>query len=129
MYKEYEENSGIDAADILALDWDETTSDYPMAFRQLARRFARVIIVTVNDELTVEQACHWLHRSAADLEIFCCPDEAIDNVAEWKADICVAQNVALMFDDNPEVVRACHRKGVNAIGVSERAWKFEKPAR
>ena len=30
--------------------------------------------------------------------------------------------MALMFDENPDVARACHKKGVNAMCVSERTW-------
>ncbi len=128
MYKEYDEVKSINAKSVLALDWDETTSDYPLAFKHMATLFARVIIVTVNNELTSEHACKWLGRSPEDLQIFCCPDEHIDDVPGWKSDVCARENAALMFDDNPEVVRACHDKGVNAVCVSERAWKFEKLA-
>jgi len=126
MYKEYDETISINASKILALDWDETTSDYPLAFKEMAKLFEQVIIVTVNNELTLEHACKWLGRSPEDIKIFCCPDDEIEDVPGWKSGVCLKEQVALMFDDNPDVVRACHRKGVNAICVSERNWKFEK---
>jgi hypothetical protein len=97
-----------------------------LAFKELAKLYERVIIVTVNDELTLEHACKWLERSPENLRIFCCPDDQIEDVPGWKSDVCFKEQVALMFDDNPDVVRACHNKGINAICVSERAWKFER---
>ena len=126
MYKEYDEAISNMTTQVLALDWDETTSDYPLAFKEIAKLYERVIIVTVNDELTVEDACLWLGRTPENLRIFCCPDDNIEDVPGWKSNVCFKEQVALMFDDNPDVVRACHNKGVNAICVSERAWKFEK---
>ncbi len=126
MYKEYSICNEIKSVNTLALDWDETISDYPLAFRALAKPYDRVIIVTVNNELTIGEACHWFERSTEDLEIFCCPYENMGDIPGWKAEVCYVEKVALMFDDNPYVVRACHQKGVNAICVSERDWKFEE---
>ncbi|WP_223788208.1 hypothetical protein [Marinicella meishanensis] len=125
MYFEYPRNQAISTQSVLALDWEETTSDYPLAFKVLAERFERVIIVTVNDDLTTAEACECLHRSPDTLKIFCCPDEWIVDVPGWKSTVCLEQQVALMFDDSPDVVRACHKKGINAICVSERTWKFD----
>ncbi|WP_144394555.1 hypothetical protein [Pleionea sediminis] len=125
MYIEYDETKGNSVSNVLALDWDETTSDYPLAFREIAKNYERVIIITVNDELTVDDACRWLNRKTSDLEIFCCPDDNIDDVPGWKSEVCCQHQVALMFDDNPDVVRACHLRGINAICVSERVWKFD----
>ena len=126
MYIEFKHAQAGNAVNTLALDWDETTSDYPLAFRELARRFDRVIIVTVNDELTLDYVCQRLGITLGQTEIQCCPGDALENVGQWKAQICAEQQVALMFDDNPDVVRACHALGVNAICVRERSWKFEK---
>jgi len=125
MYKEYDETIINKNLNILALDWDETTSDYPLAFKELAKRFERVIIVTVNDELTLDYVCEYLKRTPQEVQIFCCPNDNLEKVAEWKAQICSNERVAIMFDDNPNVVRACHNLGVNAIYVNERTWKFQ----
>ena len=97
----------------------------PLAFRELATRFDRVIIVTVNDELEIHHASDALGLNQAMLTIFCCPDDSLHEVAEWKAVICQREGAAIMFDDSPHVVQACHKIGVNAICVSERSWKFE----
>ncbi|MBK8103640.1 MAG: HAD family hydrolase [Cellvibrionales bacterium] len=126
MYIEFKHAQTRSFLNTLALDWDETTSDYPLAFQELARRFDRVIIVTVNDELTLDYVCQHLGITPDVTEIHCCPADALENVGQWKAQVCAEQQVALMFDDNPDVVRACHALGVNAICVRERSWKFEK---
>ena len=126
MYKEFDAVANNHISDTLALDWDETTSDYPLAFIELAKRFKRIIIVTVNDELALADVCKYLQRTQNEVQIYCCPDEHLGNVAEWKAQTCSNENVALMFDDDLRVVRACHNLGINAICVREREWKFEK---
>lgn len=124
IYAEFDEARRIGADSVLALDWGEITSDYPLAFKALSQLFDRIIIVKVNEELTLQHACLWLGRSPEHLRIFCCPDDNIGDVAGWKAEVCLREKAALMFDDNPDVVRACHRNCINAICVSERAWKF-----
>ncbi len=88
MYKEYNETENSYISNTLALDWDETTSDYPLAFKKLAKRFNRVIIVTVNNELTLTEVCKCLQRTLEEIQIFCCPDDNLENIAEWKAKIC-----------------------------------------
>lgn len=125
MYKEFDKLRNSHTDSTLALDWDGTTSDYPFAFFELAKRFDKIIIVTVNERISRNIVCNYLQRAAEEVNIFCCPDEKLGEVAEWKAQICNDENVALMFDDDPRVVRACHSLGVNAICVREREWKFE----
>ena len=125
MHKEYNETKNSYILNTLALDWDETTSDYPLAFKELSKRFDRVIIVTVNNDLTLTDVCKCLQRTPKEIQIYCCPDDNLEDIAEWKAQTCKDEYVALMFDDNPHVVRACHGKGINAICVNERTWKFE----
>ena len=110
---------------ILGLDWDETVTDYPLSFRALAQNFQKVVIITVNDELTPEIVSQVLQRKENDVAIFCCPDEELENMAGWKAQICHQQQVDIMFDDNPAVVKACHDLRINAVCISERANKFD----
>jgi acid phosphatase class B len=38
---------------------------------------------------------------------------------DWKAEIAVKHGVDIMFDDDPNVVLACHKCGIRAITVSE----------
>lgn len=126
MYIEFTSPASRATTRTIALDWDETTGDYPLAFRELALGFERVIIVTVNDELTLEFVCNSLQTPPGVTQIYCCPADDLEDVGRWKARVCAEQGVAVMFDDNPDVVRACHELGVNAICVRERAWKFDR---
>lgn len=126
MYPEFEARSAAPHEFVLALDWDETTGDYPLAFARLASHYPKVLIVTVNDELTQAFAAQVLGVDAEKVAVHCCPDEALDDVPQWKANVCLRERVHLMFDDNEQVVQACHALGVAAICVRERTDKFER---
>ncbi len=127
MYKEFDEKISKSVVNTLAVDWDETTGDYPLAFRELSKRFDRVIVVTVNDELVLEDVCKHFDRTPETLDIYCFPFDryTYEDIGPWKASVCEREKVALMFDDDPNVIRNCHKIGVNAILVSERSWKFD----
>ena len=50
----------------LGLDWDGTVSAYPEACAMLAKGFGRCIVITLNDDITLEQADiqDYLNRSS-----------------------------------------------------------------
>ena len=102
---------------ILGLDWDDTVTEYPEAFRTLCQGFRGVVIVTLNGGLTVEEAERRLGCKVE--QIACCPDEIViaGQSAAWKAQTCRRLGVQVMFDDDPDVVTECRKAGVPAVGV------------
>ena len=84
IYPEYTGGADAAPASVLALDWDETTSDYPLSFRELARRFERVIIVTVNDELTLDTVCQVLDLASDRAAISRLPESASSGVTSTR---------------------------------------------
>jgi hypothetical protein len=101
----------------LGLDWDDTVTAYPAAFRLLSRGFRSVVIITLNHGLTLAEAESRLGRKIDRIEY--CPDDAVIGGEShiWKARTCRRLGVDLMFDDDIEVVEACLKAGVHAIGV------------
>lgn len=104
---------------IIGLDWDGTVSDYSTAFSFLVTLFQSVIIITVNDEITPAIATKTLNLGLKLVKVEICPDEHLDTYSQWKAEICVKHGVDIMFDDDPNVISACHKQGIHAIMVSE----------
>lgn len=108
-------------ATVLALDWDGTVTSYADALTAMARRFDRVIIVTMNDTVTVEMAAAALSYPEPRITVEICPDdESMDfnGYADWKAQTCQIHGAHLMIDDDPSVVSACRLAGVPALLVS-----------
>lgn len=105
----------------LGLDWDGTISCYAPELSLLARLAARVTIVTVNDEITVNLASDKLGIDIDRLAVCICPDERIEDYAAWKAETCRRHNIQLMIDDDHTVTNACWAAGVPALLIVERA--------
>jgi hypothetical protein len=101
----------------LGLDWDDTVTDYPAAFALLCRAFRSVVIITLNQGVTIPEAEHRLGCTIERIEH--CPDEVViaGRSHVWKAETCRRLGVDLMFDDDPDVVKACLKAGIQAIGV------------
>ncbi|RKZ53225.1 MAG: hypothetical protein DRR08_27560 [Candidatus Parabeggiatoa sp. nov. 2] len=110
---------------IIGLDWDGTVSDYSAAFSFLATLFQSVVIITLNDTITPGIAANTLSLEEKPLKVEICPDDRLGTHHEWKAEICVKQGVDIMFDDDPDVVLACHKRGIHAITVSEFIYRFK----
>lgn len=108
------------------LDWDGTVSDDPQGFARLVQHGDRVVIITVNDEITPAVAGDWLSVSPERFEVRICPDERLDDYALWKAEQCLAAGVEVMFDDDPAVVDACLKQGIATIGVREDSERFHR---
>ena len=104
---------------IIGLDWDGTVSDYSAAFSFLVTLFQSVVIITVNDEITPAIATNTLNLGTKLVKVEICPDEYLNTYFQWKAEICVKHEVDIMFDDDPKVVLACHKRGIHAIMVQE----------
>ena len=81
--------------------------------------FQSVVIITVNDTITPEIAANTLSLEDKPVKVEICPNKRLDAYPQWKAQICVKHGVDIMFDDNPNVVLACHKRGIHAITVSE----------
>lgn len=111
---------------IIGLDWDGTVSDYSDAFAFLASRFDSVIIITVNDEITPKMASQTLKINEDFIQVIICPDERVEDYHQWKAEICVKYDVAIMFDDDPNVILACKKQRIHAITVSEFIYRFKE---
>jgi len=111
---------------VIGLDWDGTVSDYSAAFAFLATLFDSVVIITVNDEITPEIASQTLKLTEKTVNVEICPDNRLGTASEWKAEICVKYGVDIMFDDNPDIVLACHKRGIRAITVSEFIYRFRE---
>ena len=101
----------------LGLDWDDTVTLYPEAFRALAKRFKHVHIITINHGVTDAAAARILDRKVTGIHH--CPDDVVIDGRSciWKTDVCQKMNVTLMFDDHPDVIRECRRRGISAILV------------
>lgn len=102
----------------LGLDWDDTVTDYPAALALLCRAFGSVVIVTLNHGVTIEEAERRLGCKIEGIEY--CPDEAViaGRSHVWKAETCRRLDVDLMFDDDPDVVKACIEVDIQAIGIA-----------
>ena len=102
----------------LGLDWDDTVTDYPAAFGLLCRAFGSVVIITLNQGVTVAEAERRLGCRIERIEY--CPDDVVIGGTShiWKAETCRRLGVDLMFDDDLDVVKACLKEGVQAIGVT-----------
>lgn len=86
----------------------------------LARAFARCVVITVNDDLTTEKVRNTLGVQDAELEI--CPYSENDLVA-WKVAMCRKHSVALMVDDDSDVIRQCEAAGMRGLLVGFAEWK------
>lgn len=104
----------------LGLDWDGTISCYFPELGLLAQQAAKVVIITINDEITVEQAAKTLNIDEESVSVWICPDERIDDYGVWKAETCLAHDISLMIDDELPVVTACWSVGVPALLVVKR---------
>ncbi len=111
---------------IIGLDWDGVVSDYSEALSFLVTLFQSVIIITVNDRITSEMAAKTLKIKPDNLKVEICPDDRLETYHEWKAEICVKFCVDIMFDDCPNVVLACQKRGIHAITVSEFIYRFNE---
>jgi len=107
---------------VLGLDWDDTVSAFPEACAILANQFAKCVIITLNDDLSLETAKSVLNR--ADLELECCPYSRTDFTV-WKIERCRAHQVAVMLDDDPEIIKACESAGIPAIYLGIPAWRSD----
>jgi hypothetical protein len=109
---------GTHNATTLGLDWDDTVTLYPEAFRALIKRFKKVYIITINHGVTPEETERLLEQKADG--IYHCPDETVINGQShiWKADVCQELNIDLMFDDDTNVINECRRRGITAIAVT-----------
>ncbi len=114
---------------VIGLDWDGTISDYPDSFSFLASLFSRCVIITVNDEITQELASSTLHIDISKITVEICPPDSIEKYQDWKANICLAHKVDIMFDDDSDVVLACLNKGIRAITVSEFIYRYSAKRR
>jgi hypothetical protein len=114
---------------IIGLDWDGTVSDYSAAFSFLVTLFKSAVIITLNDTITPEIAASTLNLEEKLVKVEICPEERLETYEEWKAEICVKHCVDIMFDDDPDVVLACHELGIHAITVSEFLYRFKKIGR
>jgi len=111
---------------IIGLDWDGTVSDYSEAFAFIVQLFDSIVIITVNDEMTTNIAANTLKIPSNRVTVKICPNERLDTHEQWKAEICVAFSVDIMFDDNPDVVLACKKRGIHAITVREFIYRFKE---
>ena len=102
----------------LGLDWDDTVTDFPVAFSLLCRAFRNVVIITLNHDVTIEEAERRLGCRIERVEH--CPDEVVIGGTSHicKAETCRKLGVDLMFDDDPDVVKECLKIGVQAICVT-----------
>jgi len=111
---------------IIGLDWDGTVSDYSDAFAFLASRFNSAIIITLNEGITTAMAAKTLKLEKGAITVEICPDERVADSHQWKAEICVKYDVAIMFDDDPNVILACKKQGIHAITVREFIYRFKE---
>ena len=104
----------------LGLDWDGTISCYGPELSLLARHAVRVVVITVNDEITVARVAEMLGTDTEFIDVVICPDEHIERYHMWKAETCSALRIDLMIDDDARVAAACWAAGVPALHVVER---------
>ncbi len=83
------------------------------------------IIINVNDSMTSINAAQMLNIANNKVRVFICPDRSLEDIASWKAAVCQAEDTALMLDHDSEVIRACHKAGINGILVRQSFWEFE----
>ena len=105
---------------VLGLDWDDTVTAFPDGFSILAGRFDRCVIITLNDDITVETARVYLNIENVKVEQ--CPYSRTDFMA-WKIEMCRKHEVSVMMDDDPDIIRACEAAGIFAIGIAGPGWR------
>ncbi|RKZ38851.1 MAG: hypothetical protein DRR00_33875 [Candidatus Parabeggiatoa sp. nov. 3] len=96
-----------------------------LPFLFLVNQFQSVVIITVNDTITPEIAANTLSLEQKSVKVEICPDHRLGTHQDWKAEIAVKHGVDIMFDDDPNVVLACHKRGIRAITVSEFIYRFQ----
>ena len=107
-------------AAVVGFDWDGTISAYPDAMRLLAQRFDRCVVITLNDDITPEDARRILGVPHVIVEA--CPYSRTD-FAEWKVERCRAHKVSLMVEDDPAFAAACERAGIPVLLVAVPPWR------
>lgn len=110
----------------IGLDWDGTISAYPSAFGFLADLFDKCVVITLNETITINIAASKLGLDKAKIALEICPNENIGHYDKWKADMCFAHDVDIMFDDDTDVVSACVKKGIKAVAVAELRFMYRK---
>lgn len=102
----------------LALDWDDTITTYRQGFQVLCQNFTEVYIITLNHEVTVKMTEHVLGCSIAGIFHYPIDDTELNNETYvWKADVCEELGINIIFDDDPDVIRECEKRGISAILV------------
>lgn len=104
---------------VLALDWDGTVSCYAEPLGLIARVAQRVVIVTLNDEVSSSIAAAALGIPPARVSVDVCPEERVEDYPQWKVERCRAHGASLVIDDDVLVVRACFQSRIPAICVTE----------
>ena len=104
---------------ILGLDWDGTISCYGPELSLLSVRADRVVVITLNDEITPAIAAKVLSFDLSRVEVTICPDEQIETYASWKSAECLRLGVSLMIDDDTNVVNNCRSAGIPTLLVRE----------
>ena len=99
----------------IGLDWDDTITAYPEAFKIVSGQFKRVYIITINNYLTCAEAETVLGRDIE--EVLICPKNRTFSGEShiWKAEMCKQHNIPLMMDDDPDVIEECRKNGIHAI--------------
>ncbi len=104
----------------LGLDWDGTVSAYPEACAILAKEFTRCIVITLNDDITIEQAGTTLR--CAHVVVETCPYSQTDFTA-WKVEMCRKHKISLFVEDDPEIAAACEQAGIPTLMVASPSWR------
>jgi hypothetical protein len=106
-------------AGVLGLGWDGVVSSYGADFAFLAQTFKQCVIITANDEITLEQAAAILKLETQRLHLVICPAARLDDLPAWTVEQCRLHQVELLFDNDENIIRACRRFGIHAITVQE----------
>lgn len=104
--------------DTLGLDWDGVISHFPEEIKILARKFSRVVIITLNRTITPERVMTAFADIPAEYFLEICPDDKRDDYAAWKAETCRRHKVSLMIDDDGYVVMECRSLGIPTLAVN-----------
>jgi hypothetical protein len=104
----------------LGLDWDGTISHFPESCALLASKFRRCVVITLNHTITPTMAKQLL--GVEDVQVEVCPFSSQDFPA-WKVKMCHKHRVALMVDDDPDVIRQCEDAGIRGFLVGVAEWK------
>ena len=86
----------------------------------LAKGFDRCVVITLNDDITLEQAVKTL--ACARTVVEACPYSRTDYTA-WKVEMCRKYKVNLFVEDDPDIAKACEQAGIPILLVAAPVWR------